>query len=143
MVGAAVFTGVDQPQSIETLEAAEPGPGQVAVRMGASGVCHTEESIRTGALPVPPPMVLGHEGAGGELATARRRRGAGVGSPVRNVLDVRAGGVRELRGGGRAAPHPAPTRRGRSAVVRGPGAPSATTRWWTRTRRWPCAPICR
>ena len=64
MVRAAVFTGVDQPQSIETLEAAEPGPGQVAVRMGASGVCHTEESIRTGALPVPPPMVLGHEGAG-------------------------------------------------------------------------------
>jgi S-(hydroxymethyl)glutathione dehydrogenase/alcohol dehydrogenase len=41
-----------------------PEPHEVVVRMTASGVCHTDLSVKTGAIPVPPPTVLGHEGVG-------------------------------------------------------------------------------
>ncbi len=34
------------------------------MRIDASGVCHSDQSIIDGKLPVPPPMILGHEGAG-------------------------------------------------------------------------------
>ena len=41
-----------------------PGPGQVLVEIHACGVCHTDMVMRDGALPVPFPSILGHEGAG-------------------------------------------------------------------------------
>src|SRR5256712_11499459 len=41
-----------------------PGPRDVIVEVGASGVCHSDLSIMRGYVPVPPGMVLGHEGAG-------------------------------------------------------------------------------
>ena len=34
------------------------------VRYEASGVCHSDLSVMNGTLPIPPPTVLGHEGAG-------------------------------------------------------------------------------
>ena len=46
--------------AIERVELAEPGPGEVLVRMRASGVCHTDwDSLRWGR-----PLIMGHEGAG-------------------------------------------------------------------------------
>ncbi|MFF0456431.1 NAD(P)-dependent alcohol dehydrogenase [Nocardia africana] len=42
----------------------DPGPGEVLVRMVATGVCHTDLSVLAGRLPTPLPAVLGHEGAG-------------------------------------------------------------------------------
>lgn len=41
-----------------------PGPGEVLVRMVATGICHTDLSFLRGNVPVPLPVVLGHEGAG-------------------------------------------------------------------------------
>ncbi len=61
---AAIATAFNAPLEIDTLEVSDPGPGQVLVRVLAAGVCHTDESVRTGAYPAPLPMVLGHEGAG-------------------------------------------------------------------------------
>ncbi|MCU1372936.1 MAG: Alcohol dehydrogenase zinc-binding domain protein [Actinomycetia bacterium] len=61
---AAIFVGQDQPASIEDVTPVDPGPGDVVVRIGASGVCHSDLSVLNGTLPVPPPVVLGHEGAG-------------------------------------------------------------------------------
>jgi Zn-dependent alcohol dehydrogenase len=49
---------------IEDLEVPEPGPGEVLVRLVATGVCHTDLSVLQGNLPVPLPIVIGHEGAG-------------------------------------------------------------------------------
>jgi S-(hydroxymethyl)glutathione dehydrogenase/alcohol dehydrogenase len=63
-VRAAIFVGQDQPPSIEDVTPLDPGPGDVVVRIGASGVCHSDLSVLNGTLPVPPPVVLGHEGAG-------------------------------------------------------------------------------
>jgi S-(hydroxymethyl)glutathione dehydrogenase/alcohol dehydrogenase len=56
--------GPARPLVIRELKAAEPGPFEVTVRLSASGVCHTDLSVLHGALPVPVPAVLGHEGAG-------------------------------------------------------------------------------
>lgn len=61
---AAVFRSVGLPLEVAQVEIGEPGPGDVLVDVAASGVCHTDQSIFTGAMPFPTPLVLGHEGAG-------------------------------------------------------------------------------
>ena len=61
---AAIFVGQEQPLSVEDLEAPPPGPTDVVVRVGASGVCHSDLSVVHGYVPIPPPVVLGHEGTG-------------------------------------------------------------------------------
>jgi S-(hydroxymethyl)glutathione dehydrogenase / alcohol dehydrogenase len=61
---AAVYVGVEQPLSIEDVTPSPPGPGDVVVEIGASGVCHSDLSIVRGYVPLPPGVVLGHEGAG-------------------------------------------------------------------------------
>src|SRR5580765_445203 len=64
MPKAAVLTGVNQPLEIRDIEVEAPHAGEVMVRMGASGVCHSDLSIQNGTLMGAFPMVLGHEGAG-------------------------------------------------------------------------------
>jgi S-(hydroxymethyl)glutathione dehydrogenase/alcohol dehydrogenase len=49
---------------IEDLRAPDVGPYDVRVRVDASGVCHTDLTILKGGMPLPPPCILGHEGAG-------------------------------------------------------------------------------
>jgi S-(hydroxymethyl)glutathione dehydrogenase / alcohol dehydrogenase len=63
-VRAAVLRAAHTPLAIETLELADPGPGEVRVRYGASGVCHSDLHCIDGEWTVPLPLVLGHEGAG-------------------------------------------------------------------------------
>jgi S-(hydroxymethyl)glutathione dehydrogenase/alcohol dehydrogenase len=41
-----------------------PAPGEVRIRLRATGVCHSDRSARDGGLPQPVPAVLGHEAAG-------------------------------------------------------------------------------
>ena len=60
---AAIFTGTID-LSVEDVTPLEPGPADVIVRIGASGVCHSDVSAADGTLPTPPPCILGHEGAG-------------------------------------------------------------------------------
>jgi S-(hydroxymethyl)glutathione dehydrogenase/alcohol dehydrogenase len=61
---AAVFTETGGALSIEELEPAPPGPRDVVVQLGASGVCHSDLSIKNGYVGIMPGTVLGHEGAG-------------------------------------------------------------------------------
>ena len=62
---AAVLTGVEQPLVVrDDIEIASPGPGEVRIRVEASGVCHSDLSVQNGTIPLPTPIVLGHEGAG-------------------------------------------------------------------------------
>ena len=49
---------------VEDVDLADPGPGEVRVRLAATGVCHTDLGPVEGHLPMPMPLVLGHEGAG-------------------------------------------------------------------------------
>jgi S-(hydroxymethyl)glutathione dehydrogenase/alcohol dehydrogenase len=61
---AAVLNTLNEPLNVETLEVRSPRDGEVLVRVGASGVCHSDRHAITGDLPMPIPCVLGHEGAG-------------------------------------------------------------------------------
>jgi alcohol dehydrogenase len=53
-----------KPLSIEEVELRSPGPGEILVRMGAAGLCHSDLSVINGDRPRPTPMALGHEAAG-------------------------------------------------------------------------------
>ena len=61
---AAVLDRVNTPLSIDTLEMAPLQPGDVLVRLHATGLCHTDLEVIQGSLAYPLPIVLGHEGAG-------------------------------------------------------------------------------
>lgn len=60
---AAVFTELNQPLSVEDVSVVDPGPGEVLVRVTASGVCHSDLSVIHGVIPGGT-QILGHEGTG-------------------------------------------------------------------------------
>ncbi len=72
---AAVVTELGQPLDIREVPVPRIGPGEVLVRVRASGVCHTDLHAAEGDWPVKPtaPFIPGHEGVG-EVAAL----GAGV-----------------------------------------------------------------
>ena len=63
-MGATAPYGQSRPLSIEELELAPPGPGEVLVKIAAAGLCHSDLSVINGSRPRPMPMALGHEAAG-------------------------------------------------------------------------------
>lgn len=60
---AAVHSG-SQLLDVRTVSLRAPGPGEVSVRMGASGVCGSDRHVLDGDWQMPSPTVMGHEGAG-------------------------------------------------------------------------------
>src|SRR5436309_6544634 len=63
-IGAKAPFGVSTPLAIEEVELAPPGPGEILVKIGAAGLCHSDLSVINGDRPRPMPMALGHEAAG-------------------------------------------------------------------------------
>lgn len=61
---AAILWETNQPWSVEEIELDPPGPGEVLVKLAASGMCHSDEHLVTGDLPFELPIIGGHEGAG-------------------------------------------------------------------------------
>ncbi|HEX3442684.1 MAG TPA: alcohol dehydrogenase AdhP [Pseudolabrys sp.] len=63
---AAVVRQFGQPLSIDQVPVAEPGLGQVLIKVIASGVCHTDLHAANGDWPVRPtlPFIPGHEAIG-------------------------------------------------------------------------------
>ncbi|HUI24549.1 MAG TPA: Zn-dependent alcohol dehydrogenase [Candidatus Kryptonia bacterium] len=64
MVRGAVLYGFFEPLKVETVTLKAPRADEVTVKMAASGVCHSDLSVVQAKLPLPPPCILGHEGAG-------------------------------------------------------------------------------
>jgi len=64
MVKAAVLYNFGEALKIESLNLRAPNSEEVVVKLAASGVCHSDLSVQQAKLPFPPPVVLGHEGAG-------------------------------------------------------------------------------
>lgn len=60
---AVVLTGLNE-YSVKEVELASPESGEVRIRMVATGLCQSDMSVINGKLPMPMPIVLGHEGAG-------------------------------------------------------------------------------
>jgi alcohol dehydrogenase, propanol-preferring len=63
---AGVVHGFGKPLSIEEIPIPSPAPGEVLIKVVASGVCHTDLHAADGDWPVQPalPFVPGHEGVG-------------------------------------------------------------------------------
>jgi S-(hydroxymethyl)glutathione dehydrogenase/alcohol dehydrogenase len=61
---AAVLRNPGGPLTLETVEIGPLAPGEVLVRVGATGLCHTDLEVVSGQLASPMPVVPGHEAAG-------------------------------------------------------------------------------
>jgi NDMA-dependent alcohol dehydrogenase len=61
---AAVLWEGSTEWEVEELELDPPKAGEVLVRIMATGLCHSDEHLRTADITMPRPMVAGHEGAG-------------------------------------------------------------------------------
>ena len=61
---AAICRELDKPIVVEDIAVESPGRGEVLVKLGACGVCHSDLSAINGTNALPLPLVLGHEGAG-------------------------------------------------------------------------------
>ena len=73
-VRAAILEEHGGPVRVRTVTLRDPGEGEVLVEMLASGVCHSDLHAVEGNLPLPVPMVLGHEGVGIVRATGPKVR---------------------------------------------------------------------
>lgn len=61
---AVVCREINQPVTVEEIIVEAPRHGEVMIKLAACGVCHSDLSATNGTIPFPPPVVLGHEGAG-------------------------------------------------------------------------------
>lgn len=76
-IRAAVSRGFGEPLAVEELTLADPGPGEVQVRIDAVAVCHSDVSFADGEWGGELPAVWGHEAVG-----TIEHVGEGVGFPV-------------------------------------------------------------
>ena len=82
MTQAAVLEQAGQPLRVTGVDLQGPGPGEVMVEIGATGVCHSDIAIITGQLPAPLPLVPGHEGAGTVVEVGEGVTGLSIGDRV-------------------------------------------------------------
>ena len=61
---AAVLREVNVPLEVEEVQVDAPGPREVLIRTGASGVCHSDLHYVEGSYSIAKPAILGHEAAG-------------------------------------------------------------------------------
>lgn len=61
---AVVCRGTDRPYEVEQITVEGPRRNEVTIQIAACGVCHSDLSATDGTIAFPPPLVLGHEGAG-------------------------------------------------------------------------------
>jgi NDMA-dependent alcohol dehydrogenase len=61
---AAVLWGLNEKWQVEDVDLDPPKENEVLVKLTASGLCHSDEHLVTGDIPMPFPVVGGHEGAG-------------------------------------------------------------------------------
>ncbi len=79
---AVICRELNKPVVVETVTFDSPGRGEVMVRIGACGVCHSDLSATNGTLPMPPPLILGHEAAGEVIETGEDVAGLAPGDKV-------------------------------------------------------------
>jgi aryl-alcohol dehydrogenase len=63
-VKAAVLRERNTPLVLESITIDNPRADEVLVRIVATGICHSDVSVINGDLPLPTPIILGHEGSG-------------------------------------------------------------------------------
>ena len=61
---AVILEAFGSKLSVKEVEPLRPQSSQVTVKIGASGVCHSDLSMARGQYPIAVPLIAGHEGAG-------------------------------------------------------------------------------
>ena len=83
---ALQITGWQQPPELREVPVPEPGPGEVVVRIGGAGACHSDlhlvHDFVEGMMPFELPFTLGHENAGWVHAVGAGVHGLELGTPV-------------------------------------------------------------
>jgi propanol-preferring alcohol dehydrogenase len=83
---ALQITAWKQPPEVRDVPDPDPGPGQVVVRVGGAGACHSDlhllHDFEPGMMPFPLPFTLGHENAGWVHAIGAGVTRLEVGQPV-------------------------------------------------------------
>ena len=86
---AVLLNEAGRDAEVEEVTIDDPGPGEVLVKLAASGVCHTDLTVKNlNGNGMAFPIVLGHEGAGYVEAMGEGVSGLNIGDPV--VLAYRA-----------------------------------------------------
>ncbi len=79
---AVRFVGVGRGPAIEEIPKPSPGPGQLVIKIGGAGVCHSDLHVMEEDLGFKPPFTLGHENAGWIAAIGQGVAGFAEGDPV-------------------------------------------------------------
>ena len=79
---AVRFVGVGRPPQIEDVPKPSPGAGQVVIKIGGAGVCHSDLHVMEEDLGFSPPFTLGHENAGWVAALGQGVTGVKEGDAV-------------------------------------------------------------
>ena len=79
---AAVLSEISGTLEIKKVSVDDPRTDEVLVEITACGICHTDLVIQDGALPIPLPIVLGHEGAGHIVSVGSDVNNLSPGDPV-------------------------------------------------------------
>jgi Zn-dependent alcohol dehydrogenase len=96
---AAVCRTFGAPLAIEEVELADPGPGEIRVRIAACAICHSDIFFIDGDWGGELPAVYGHEAAGVIEAIGPGVRRLKVGDPVVATLIRSCGGCPSCAGG--------------------------------------------
>src|SRR5688500_286533 len=79
---AAICRELNKPVVVEEITVEAPKRGEVTVKLGACGVCHSDLSATNGTLQMQLPLILGHEAAGEVVEVGEGVHGLGVGDHV-------------------------------------------------------------
>jgi propanol-preferring alcohol dehydrogenase len=81
---AALLVEYGRPMEIGEVDMPEPGAGEVLVRVGGSGACHSDLHLMSGEMPMLPsmPWIMGHENAGWVEALGAGATGFELGEAV-------------------------------------------------------------
>ncbi|MBF6278428.1 MULTISPECIES: NDMA-dependent alcohol dehydrogenase [Nocardia] len=79
---AAVLWGPNEKWQVDEIDLDPPSDDEVLVKLSVSGLCHSDLHLVTGDIPIPYPVVGGHEGAGVVAAVGPNVTGISEGDPV-------------------------------------------------------------
>ena len=96
---AAVCRDFEAPLVIEEIDLADPGDGEVRVKLAACAICHSDILYMKGAWGGVLPAVYGHEAAG-VLLLAQLEAEAGLGQRVHDRQHLAAGNAEGMAAAG-------------------------------------------
>lgn len=96
---AAILESLPGELVIDEVTLTAPGPDEVLVRTHACGLCHSDLHVMDNKLPMPPPVLLGHEAAGVVTAVGSDVTEFAPGDHVVGCLNVHCNACRQCTAG--------------------------------------------